>query len=93
MRVCIIGTGYVGLTTGACLAFLGHRVTCIDSDAKKVAMLVAGESPIYEPNLPELLAEAAPNLRFTTDDGQGVPDAEVIFIAVGPPPTPSGSPD
>ena len=93
MKVCIIGTGYVGVTTGACLAFLGHQVTCIDSDAKKVAMLCAGESPIYEPNLPELLAEAAPNLRFTTDYAQGVPGAEVIFIAVGTPPSPNGSPD
>jgi UDPglucose 6-dehydrogenase len=52
MNVCIIGTGYVGLTTGACLAYLGHKVTCIDSDEKKVAMMRAGKSPIYEPNLP-----------------------------------------
>ncbi len=93
MNVCTIGTGYVGLTTGACLAYMGHNVTCIDSDEKKVAMLKAGQSPIYEPSLPELLAEAAPNLHFTTDYAEGVPDADVIFIAVGTPPTPSGSPD
>jgi UDPglucose 6-dehydrogenase len=72
---------------------MGHNVTCIDSDEKKVAMLKAGQSPIYEPSLPELLAEAAPNLHFTTDYAEGVPDADVIFIAVGTPPTPSGSPD
>src|ERR1022692_1642191 len=93
MNVCIIGTGYVGLTTGACLAFLGHKVTCIDSDEKKVAMLRAGQSPIYEPNLPELLADAAGNLKFTADYAEGIPEADVIFIAVGTPPTPSGSPD
>ncbi len=93
MNVCIIGTGYVGLTTGACLAFLGHKVTCIDSDEKKVAMMRAGQSPIYEPSLPELLADAAANLKFTTDYAEGVKDADVIFIAVGTPPTPSGSPD
>ncbi len=93
MNVCIIGTGYVGLTTGACLAFLGHKVTCIDSDEKKVAMMRAGKSPIYEPNLPELLADATVNLRFTTDYAEGIPNADVIFIAVGTPPTPSGSPD
>jgi UDPglucose 6-dehydrogenase len=93
MNVCTIGTGYVGLTTGACLAFMGHKVTCIDSDGKKVAMLKAGQSPIYEPSLPELLAEAAPNLHFTTNYAEGIPDADVIFIAVGTPPTSSGSPD
>src|SRR5271155_5761940 len=93
MNVCIIGTGYVGLTTGACLAFLGHQVTCIDSDERKVAMLRNGETPIYEPLLTELLADAKPNMRFDTDYGVGVPDADVIFIAVGTPPMPSGSPD
>jgi UDPglucose 6-dehydrogenase len=60
MNVSIIGTGYVGLTTGTCLAFLGHKVTCIDSDEKKIALLRAGKTPIYEPYLTELLAEAAP---------------------------------
>src|SRR5277367_4933115 len=93
MNVCIIGTGYVGLTTGACLAFLGHQVTCIDSDERKVALLRKGGTPIYEPLLTELLADAKPNMRFDTDYGVGVPDADVIFIAVGTPPTPSGSPD
>ena len=93
MNVCIIGTGYVGLTTGACLAFLGHKVTCIDSDARKVELMRKGGTPIYEPLLPELLADAKANMRFDTDYAVGVPDADVVFIAVGTPPTPSGSPD
>jgi UDPglucose 6-dehydrogenase len=93
MNVCIIGTGYVGLTTGTCLAFLGHQVTCIDSDEKKIAMLQAGQTPIYEPFLTELMAEAKNNLRFSTCYGEAIPGARVIFIAVGTPPLPNGSPD
>jgi UDPglucose 6-dehydrogenase len=93
MNVCIIGTGYVGLTTGACLAYLGHQVTCIDSDSRKIETLCSGRIPIYEPFLTELVAEARANLRFTTDYAEGVPGAEVIFIAVGTPPSPGGGPD
>ncbi len=93
MKVSIIGTGYVGLTTGACLAFLGHEVTCVDSDQKKIASLQAGKTPIYEPHLTELLAEAKPNLQFCCDYASAVPRAEVVFIAVGTPPTADGSPD
>lgn len=93
MNVCIIGTGYVGLTTGTCLAFLGHKVTCVDSDPKKIALLQAGQTPIYEPFLSELISEANGNLRFTTDYAEAIPDARVIFIAVGTPPSPNGSPD
>src|SRR5271156_5808091 len=93
MNVSIIGTGYVGLTTGACLAFLGHKVTCIDSDEKKIALLRAGKTPIYEPFLTELLAAAQPNLEFCTQIAGSIRDAEVIFIAVGTPPSPDGSPD
>jgi len=93
MNVCIIGTGYVGLTTGACLAFLGHKVTCIDSDERKIEMLCSGRTPIYEPYLTELIAEARGNLQFVMDYAKGVPDADVIFIAVGTPPGPNGSPD
>ena len=93
MKVSIIGTGYVGLTTGACLAFLGHEVTCVDSDQKKIAFLQAGKTPIYEPHLTELLAEAKPNLQFCCDYASAVPHAEVVFIAVGTPPTADGSPD
>jgi UDPglucose 6-dehydrogenase len=93
MNVSIIGTGYVGLTTGACLAYLGHKVTCIDSDEKKIALLKAGKTPIYEPYLTELLADAKPNLQFCTQYAGAVHDADVIFIAVGTPPTADGSPD
>jgi UDPglucose 6-dehydrogenase len=93
MNVSIIGTGYVGLTTGACLAFLGHKVTCIDSDEKKIGLLRAGKTPIYEPFLTELLADAQPNLKFCTQYAGAVQDADVIFIAVGTPPSADGSPD
>jgi UDPglucose 6-dehydrogenase len=93
VKVCIIGTGYVGLTTGTCLAFLGHEVTCVDTDEGKIEKLRQGKTPIYEPYLEELLLEAAPHLRFTTDFASGVPGAQVIFIAVGTPPGPNGGPD
>src|SRR5258708_6199726 len=93
MKVSIVGTGSVGLTTAACLAFLGHQVTCVDSDEKKIASLQAGKIPIYEPHLTELLAEAKPNLRFCCDYASAVPNAEVVFIAVGTPPSPHGSLD
>jgi len=93
MNVSILGTGYVGLTTGACLAFLGHRVTCTDADAKKIAGLERGEVPFYEPFLAEIIAEARPNLRFTTDYDVAIPNAQVVFIAVGTPPGPNGSPN
>jgi UDPglucose 6-dehydrogenase len=93
MKVCVIGTGYVGLTTGACLALLGHEVTCVDVDAAKVESLRSGRSTIYEPHMEELLAAAAANLRFTTDYAEGVPDAEVVFVAVQTPSLPDGSPD
>lgn len=93
MRVAIIGTGYVGLTTGVCLAFTGHQVSCLDTDQSKIEALCAGEVPIYEPNLAELLAEAQHNLDFTTSYDEAIPGAEVVFIAVGTPPTPSGAPN
>jgi UDPglucose 6-dehydrogenase len=93
MKVSIIGTGYVGLTTGVCLGYLGHQVTCIDSDEKKVATLRAGKTPIYEPFLPELMDAAQSNLRFCTNYAGAVNDADVIFIAVGTPSSPDGSPD
>jgi UDPglucose 6-dehydrogenase len=93
MQVAIIGTGYVGLTTGVCLAYVGHKVSCLDTDAPKIDALSAGRIPIYEPNLEDLLAEARPNLTFTTDYAEAIPKAEVVFIAVGTPPTPSGAPN
>ncbi len=93
MNVAIIGTGYVGLTTGVCLAFLGHKVTCVDADVKKVESLGRGEVPFFEPHLADLVAAARGNLSYTTDYGQAIPPAEVIFIAVGTPPGQSGAPD
>src|SRR5579875_4120889 len=93
MRVAIIGTGYVGLTTGVCLAFTGHSVVCLDSDCSKIDALRAGQVPIYEPNLGELLEESQRNLQFTTSYAEAIPGADVIFIAVGTPPTPSGAPN
>lgn len=93
MNVSILGTGYVGLTTGACLAFLGHKVTCADPDVKKIEGLDRGEVPFYEPYLPELIAEARCNLKFTTAYAAAVPGAQVIFIAVGTPPGAGGAPD
>jgi len=93
MRVAIIGTGYVGLTTGVCLAFIGHDVSCVDTDKSKIAALRAGKVPIYEPSLAELIQEAGSNLKFTDCYGQAIPGADVVFIAVGTPPTPSGAPN
>ncbi|MBI3681894.1 MAG: UDP-glucose/GDP-mannose dehydrogenase family protein [Acidobacteria bacterium] len=93
MNISIIGTGYVGLTTGVCLAYLGHDVCCVDTDAKKVETLKAGRSPIYEPHLEDLMALASDRLRFTTCYPEAIPDSEVVFIAVGTPPEPDGKPD
>jgi len=93
MNVAIIGTGYVGLTTGACLAFLGHDVTCVDVAEDKIAALERGEVPIYEPNLAELIAGARENLHFTTDYTKAIPNAQVVFIAVGTPSSGTGAPN
>ena len=93
MNVTIIGTGYVGLTTGACLAYLGHRVTCVDAEPKKIEALCRGEMPFFEPHLMELVEDARQNLQFTTDYDGAIPQAQVIFIAVGTPPGANGAPD
>ncbi|MFN3321909.1 MAG: UDP-glucose dehydrogenase family protein [Bryobacteraceae bacterium] len=93
MKVAIIGTGYVGLTTGVCLAFLGRKVVCLDTDEAKIQCLRSGKVTIYEPNLESLIEVARPNLTFTTRYEEAVPDADVVFIAVGTPPQPNGSPD
>jgi UDPglucose 6-dehydrogenase len=93
MNVTIIGTGYVGLTTGVCLAFLGHTVTCVDAFKEKIATLERGEVPFYEPHLADLIALAQDQLKFTTDYSKAIPDAQVIFIAVGTPPAANGAPD
>jgi UDPglucose 6-dehydrogenase len=95
MNICMVGTGYVGLVTGACLADLGMNVICVDKDETKVAALGRGVIPIYEPGLAELVArnERKGRLRFTTDLKAGIESALVIFIAVGTPPKADGSPD
>lgn len=93
MNVAILGTGYVGLTTGACLAYLGHEVTCVDPDANKIGALQRGEVPFHEPHLEDLLVAARPNLKFTLDYSEAIPNAQVVFIAVGTPPGAGGAPD
>jgi len=87
MRIAMIGTGYVGLVSGACFADFGHRVTCVDKDASKVEGLNAGVMPIWEPGLEALVKSNAEHgrLTFTTDLVEGVKDAEAVFIAVGTP--------
>ncbi len=95
MKVCVVGTGYVGLVTGACLAYAGHQVVCVDNNAAKVALMQAGQSPIYEPGLTDIMQAAmqAGALQFTTDLAAGVTHGEVLFIAVGTPPLPTGESD
>ena len=95
MRVCVIGTGYVGLVTGASLAHTGHEVVCVDNNAAKVEQMRSGKSPIYEPGLETIMqsAMAAGHLSFTTDLAAGVAHGEVLFIAVGTPPLPTGESD
>src|SRR5215212_3078487 len=93
--ITVIGTGYVGLGTGAVLADLGNRVVGVDVDVAKVARLQAGDCPIYEPGLEELIVRnlKAGRLRFTTDYAQAVPHADFVFICVGTPPGPHGRAD
>lgn len=95
MRVCVIGLGYVGLVTGACLAQLGHEVIGIDNDARKLAMLAAGQVPIYEPGLDRLIEQhvQAGRLRFSDDGRAGILGSQIIFIAVGTPALPTGESD
>jgi len=87
MRIAVIGTGYVGLVSGACFSEFGVEVTCVDKDAAKIARLLRGEMPIYEPGLEQVVATnvAAGRLRFTTDLGAAVAGADAVFIAVGTP--------
>ncbi|MDX2231599.1 MAG: UDP-glucose/GDP-mannose dehydrogenase family protein [Leptolyngbyaceae cyanobacterium bins.349] len=95
MRVCVIGTGYVGLVTGGCLAHVGHHVICVDNNEEKVKLLKAGQCPIFEPGLPEILQSAiqAGKLEFTTDLAMGVAHGEILFIAVGTPALANGESD
>jgi len=95
VHISVIGTGYVGLVTGACFAEFGLNVTCMDTDARRIGKLEKGEVPFYEPGITELTAKGLREnrLAFTTDIGRAVDQALVIFIAVGTPPRPDGAAD
>jgi len=93
VHISVIGTGYVGLVTGACFSEFGVNVTCMDTDTKRIARLEKGDVPFYEPGITELVAKGIRENRisFTTDIAKAVDKALVIFIAVGTPPRPDGS--
>ena len=95
MRVCVIGTGYVGLVTGASLAHIGHHVICVDNNEAKVNLMKSGQSPIFEPGLSDVMTSAiqAGRLEFTTDLAAGVEHGEILYIAVGTPALPNGESD
>lgn len=95
MRISVIGAGYVGLVTGACLAELGHVVHCTDNDSAKIAVLESGKLPIYEPGLDEIVAKnrRSGRLSFSADPATAVAQGDVIFICVGTPPLPNGDAD
>lgn len=95
MRITVIGAGYVGLVSAACLAEVGNEVTCVDIEQERIARLRAGSVPIHEKGLPELIRHNVQyaRLQFTTDVEAAVRHGEVIFIAVGTPPDATGSAD
>ncbi|MBV9492315.1 MAG: UDP-glucose/GDP-mannose dehydrogenase family protein [Verrucomicrobia bacterium] len=95
MDIAIIGSGYVGLVTGACFADVGHSVICVDNDERKIKTLLDGQIPIFEPGLEELVRRnvSAHRLRFTTSIEEGVTESQIIFIAVPTPPQADGSVD
>jgi UDPglucose 6-dehydrogenase len=95
MKICVVGTGYVGLVSGACFAEIGNSVICADADAKKIAALQRGECPIFEPGLPEMIERNVHvgRLKFTTEVGAAIAAAQVVVIAVGTPPKEDGSAD
>ncbi len=95
MRICIIGSGYVGLVTGACLAEFGMEIICVDKDRRKIEILQKGQIPFYEPGLEDLVAKNIDGgrLSFTTDTQKGVRECRVVFVAVGTPANNDGSPD
>ena len=95
MNITIIGTGYIGLVQGAVMSDLGFDVICIDNNEEKIEILKEGKSPIYEPDLEEILKKSLKNgkIKFTSDYSFGVKDADVIFLAVGTPPLSDGSSD
>lgn len=95
MNIAIVGTGYVGLVSGACFSEMGIDVTCVDIDENKITKLLNGEMPIYEPGLDDLVARnvKADRLHFTTDLTSCLDKAEIVFSAVGTPPDEDGSAD
>lgn len=93
MKIGVIGCGYVGLTTGVCLAELGHRVICVDSDTQKINLLINNKLPIYEPGIDKLLNKNRTKIRFSTEIKDAVLNNLVVFIAVGTPSNPDGSAD
>ena len=95
IRITMVGTGYVGLVTGACLADIGHRVTCTDVDSHKIARLMRGELPFHEPGLAALMGSnrARNRLSFEADPAVAVAEAQVVFLTVGTPPGPDGAAD
>src|SRR3989442_3403496 len=92
-KVAMFGAGYVGLVTGACFADLGHEVVIRDVIPERIERLRAGEVPIYEPGLEQVLERNADRIRFTLDVGETVDEAEFLYVAVGTPPTESGDAD
>ena len=92
-KVGVIGAGYVGLVTGACLAHVGHRVTCVDKDEGRVAELNEGRVPFYEPGLEDMISRARKRLLFTTELPEVVREADVVFVAVNTPMGEDGSAD
>jgi UDPglucose 6-dehydrogenase len=95
MKVCVIGTGYVGLVTGVCLSEIGNTVICVDKNKEKIDMLHSGKVPIYEAGLEELIKKntSSGNLIFNEDTAYGVKESDIVFICVGTPPLASGRPD
>jgi UDPglucose 6-dehydrogenase len=95
MRIAVVGTGYVGLVTGTCFAETGNKVTCVDIDEKKVAKLLNGVLPIYEPGLEDMFNRnvSEGRLKFTTNLAEGINDAQIIFLALPTPPGENGSAD
>ena len=93
MKLTMVGTGYVGLVSGACFSNTGNDVICLDVDDRKIALLNDGKCPIYEPGLAELMRRNSGRLVFTTDSDAAYAEAAIIFITVGTNAGPDGAPD
>ncbi|MCB0386783.1 MAG: UDP-glucose 6-dehydrogenase, partial [Bdellovibrionales bacterium] len=93
MDIAMVGTGYVGLVAGVCFADAGHRVICVDSNKDKIAQLLAGKLPFYEPGLSDLFLRNYKRMAFVYSVGEATQKSDTIFIAVGTPELPDGSAD